>query len=97
VSFVAHPYPSVQVTAMFNTARFDSPCFCKSFLQITLLQIANGRPTASFLSGSELVKYDLFYVLNVPPHRRLRAFTIVAFDRSQNSPVSSERFLRAAF
>src|SRR5580698_13132 len=59
----------------------------------TLLQIANGRPTTRSRSGSELVKYDLFYVLNVPAHGRFRGFPIVAFDGGQNPPMSSERFL----
>ena len=44
-----------------------------------------------------MIKYDLFDIFNVPPHRRLGAFRIVALDCSQNSAVTRQRFLRATF
>src|SRR5271157_5922671 len=45
----------------------------------------------------KLLKYDLFNVLNVPSHRRLRSLTIVAFNRSQDPAVAGERLLWASF
>src|SRR5208282_6128344 len=80
----AHPWPLAEVT--LNVTRSPSH----------ELRIANRQPKGT-LPWSKLVKYDLFDVFNVPPHRRLCRLGIVALDRSQDPAVACERPFGAAF
>src|SRR5580700_2441239 len=56
----------------------------------------SSRPTSKSC-WSKLVKYDLFNVLNVPSHGRLRGLGIMSLDGSQYPAVAGDRLLRAPF
>src|SRR3984893_10176264 len=54
------------------------------------------NPPMTSTWSSNLVKYDLFAVLDAPPHGIPSGLGVVALDGSQNPAVAGKRLLRAS-
>src|SRR5207302_9397396 len=61
-----------------------------------MISIANNRPIGEPPFLSELVEHDLFYILNVSPHRIFRRLRMKALDRCHNPAVTREGLLRTS-
>ena len=87
-------------SALIRTRAHVCPCGVLPHIQCTrgFRRNCESPTQGRILPGQSLsfVEHDLFDVFNMPPHRRLCRFGIVAFNGGQNSTVSGKRFMRAA-